>query len=508
MLTAKGFKWEFLPGVKADQFDQVKSLRNQARVGTPLNEQRVDTYAESMKRGDKFPPVVAHGKMGKLEMADVNRALTLPTLGNSDYRALESGAGTLPGGGRAWSLTATDVLTACPDESSWELSEQVAIGFLGGYRGATAAAYRADLADLFRWAAGRRRPPLLLLRLDLDSYVQHLVDERSLASATVRRRLAAVHAMFGWAVDEQVITSNPASRMRRPRASIPPPRCRLTRPEMQALLRVSEADGPRSCALVHMLLLYGSRVGAVLQVDVEDVYGPPDRRLVALRVKGGGRQDLRLTAVTAAVIEQLVEGRAAGPLLRSRTGRRWDRTNAARTLRRLAHEVLDPAVADRIHPHCLRRAFVDCAVAAGIPLSQLQEALGHRTPAMTLRYAAEHGREHDPVAWQVAAALQADSAAQERADREPVDRAGQPVRVAGVVVPGAGQRHDERVLGRQQLVLVEADQVGVLADGVQAAGAELGVAAEREPAVRFSHGLGGGETPRCDTTVHFQSPGA
>lgn len=86
-LTTKGFKWTFHAGLTPDQFDLTKSLRNQARVGTPLNDTRVDTYAESMKKGDKFPPVVAHGKMGKLEMADGNHRLSAAIKANKPLDA-------------------------------------------------------------------------------------------------------------------------------------------------------------------------------------------------------------------------------------------------------------------------------------------------------------------------------------------------------------------------------------------------------------------------------------
>ena len=59
-LDAKGVKWTFRPKVSPDEFDIDKSLRNQARF-EPITEDRVNTYAEAMRRGDKFPPVIAHG---------------------------------------------------------------------------------------------------------------------------------------------------------------------------------------------------------------------------------------------------------------------------------------------------------------------------------------------------------------------------------------------------------------------------------------------------------------
>lgn len=59
-LDAKGVKWTFRPKLAPAFFDFEKSLRNQVRFQA-VDERRVDTYAEAMRRGDKFPPVIAHG---------------------------------------------------------------------------------------------------------------------------------------------------------------------------------------------------------------------------------------------------------------------------------------------------------------------------------------------------------------------------------------------------------------------------------------------------------------
>lgn len=73
-LDSKGVKWEFQAKIDPEDFDADKSLHNQARFQA-INEGRVDQYAEAMRRGDQFPPVIAHGKQGKLILADGNHRL-------------------------------------------------------------------------------------------------------------------------------------------------------------------------------------------------------------------------------------------------------------------------------------------------------------------------------------------------------------------------------------------------------------------------------------------------
>lgn len=72
-LDGKGIQWTFRPGLPVEDFDADKSLRNQARF-VPVDDHRVDGYVEAMRRGDKFPPVVAHGTK-LLVMADGNHRL-------------------------------------------------------------------------------------------------------------------------------------------------------------------------------------------------------------------------------------------------------------------------------------------------------------------------------------------------------------------------------------------------------------------------------------------------
>lgn len=74
-LDKKGVTWVFHPKVDADQFDADRSLKNQARLAAPLDEKRVEMYAEAMRRGEEFPPVIAHGKVGKYVIADGNHRL-------------------------------------------------------------------------------------------------------------------------------------------------------------------------------------------------------------------------------------------------------------------------------------------------------------------------------------------------------------------------------------------------------------------------------------------------
>jgi integrase/recombinase XerD len=303
-----------------------------------------------------------------------------PGLGKGDYDALRSPR--LP------------LADPTAEADAWRLTRAVQEAFLAGYGPATAAAYAADLRDLNAYAAGIGTAPLLLRRTDLDRYLRMLLDERRLSAATVRRRASAVAGMFTWAVDEHLLIRNPAERLRRPRAFAAPPRVHLSRQDVTALLHAAERHSPRAAVLVHLLFAHGLRVSEAVGLDVEDVR-PGTASSALIRGKGGALREVALSDRVAASVDVLSAGRAAGPLLRSRTGRRLHRTNAARLLKDVAAQALPLSTASRVHPHAGRRSFAVLCLDNGVGLRDLQQVLGHSSGLQSLRYAdaaRHHGR--------------------------------------------------------------------------------------------------------------------
>lgn len=70
-------KWTFREGVPITEFDQDKSLHNQARFEA-LDEKTVELYTEAVKRGDAFPAVIAYrtSARSRLVMIDGNHRLS------------------------------------------------------------------------------------------------------------------------------------------------------------------------------------------------------------------------------------------------------------------------------------------------------------------------------------------------------------------------------------------------------------------------------------------------
>ncbi len=64
-LTRHKVSWEWLPSLSLASINIRKSLDNQARLGVPLDPDRVAQYAEEMRKGASFPPIIVYRSADK-----------------------------------------------------------------------------------------------------------------------------------------------------------------------------------------------------------------------------------------------------------------------------------------------------------------------------------------------------------------------------------------------------------------------------------------------------------
>lgn len=74
-LDEQAVPYEFVPSVPVAEIDIAKSLDNQARLADPLNEERVQQYAEAMENGSIFPPIICWRDGKQLVIIDGNHRL-------------------------------------------------------------------------------------------------------------------------------------------------------------------------------------------------------------------------------------------------------------------------------------------------------------------------------------------------------------------------------------------------------------------------------------------------
>ena len=135
-----------------------------------------------------------------------------------------------------------------------------------------------------------------------------------------------------------------------------------------------------------MLLRTGVRIAELLALDIDNV--DMDNRLIHIRAKGGTEQLRYLTQDTVATLSIYLNWRANLPdvspaMFVATTGRR---ITARQFSRRLDHWQQQAGISQRITPHTFRHTLANRLLAKTSNLRLVQQALGHRSIASTLRY--------------------------------------------------------------------------------------------------------------------------
>jgi site-specific recombinase XerD len=275
-----------------------------------------------------------------------------------------------------------------------------------------------DLAWL-RWCAGRRLDPRSATTRDVTTWL-HALDAAAAGRRTRQRMLSTLAALYAHLAETGVVTANPAA-VNRSRLGLSTgardasPTVRLTAEQVRALLvaagRLDHGRGPgaglyaRRAVAVLSLLTLGLRVSEVVGLDRAALYRTGGEEVLRVLGKGGLHREVYLTTpVRDALDAYLVErdrltgevaparrGRtpeAGAPMIATRGGGRCSRADLHTLVRRVA-AAAGPAldgVADRVHPHTLRHAYVTIALEHGAPIQHVQADVGHASIATTQHY--------------------------------------------------------------------------------------------------------------------------
>lgn len=280
-------------------------------------------------------------------------------------------------------------------------AEQVTEAWLANRRLSehTRAAYRRDVHGWLAWCAAAGVEPLRASFLDVNAYARGL-ESQDLAVATVARKLSGLSSWYDFLVKIRAIDANPVSGADRPYVSRDhSATVGLAPQEVDALLAAAARAGRRHRAVVTFLADLGLRVGELVGLDLDDVGWERGHRTVRFIGKGGRPRRRVLTPQAGAALDDYLASRGMddGPLFLTSTGARIDRHSVFRLIRRLAREAGIPA-ADRLSPHSLRHAFATAARDEGVPLEDVQDAMGHADPRTTRRYDRDrHNLDRDPA---------------------------------------------------------------------------------------------------------------
>lgn len=293
----------------------------------------------------------------------------------------------------------------------------------------------------FRWCARRGLDPRDAAAADVKAWL-HALDTAGAQRRTRQRMLSTLSALYGHLAESGVVAANPAA-LNRARLGLSAgardasPTVRLTAAQLGALLtaaaRLHYTRDPHTARLYALravafvsLLTLGLRISELVGLHRDDLYRTGGEEVLRVLGKGGLHREVYVTdAVRTALAEYLAERdrvtgsavpsrrgtTAAGrsPMIATRGGGRCSRIDLYSLLRRIAAgagPALD-GVADRVHPHALRHAYVTIALEQDARIQHVQADVGHASISTTQHYDRGRRTRDTTAADLVAAAIAA-----------------------------------------------------------------------------------------------------
>ncbi|WP_315913307.1 tyrosine recombinase XerC [Arthrobacter sp. lap29] len=259
----------------------------------------------------------------------------------------------------------------------------------------TVRAYLGDIDALLIHAVTEGNTHLA--ELDLSSLRRWLGEQSSagLARSTLARRAATVRSFTAWALREEIITVDPALRLKAPRSEKTLPgvlqqqQIRRLLEELTASAQSGDAVAVRDLAMVELLYATGIRVGELAGLDVGDI----NRERRTLKVLGKGNKERIVpfgVPAEKAVGDWLETGRltllkagAGSALFLGKRGGRIDQRAVRTVVDRLLRAMGDTSATG---PHTLRHTAATHLLDGGADLRSVQEILGHTSLATTQLY--------------------------------------------------------------------------------------------------------------------------
>lgn len=215
----------------------------------------------------------------------------------------------------------------------------------------------------------------------------------------MKQPLAAIRMLFDWLVTGGIVAANPAHAVRGPKHVVKRGKTPvLTGDEARALLNSIDTTtvvGLRDRALISLMVFTFARVGAVVDMRVEDYYPQGKRWWVRLHEKGGKRHEMPAHHTLEAYLDAYLDAAklrdsSKSPLFRSAVGRTgtltekaMHRIDAYRMIRRRAAAM---GLKVRINCHTFRATGITVHLDAGGTLENAQAMAAHESPKTTKLY--------------------------------------------------------------------------------------------------------------------------
>jgi site-specific recombinase XerD len=262
----------------------------------------------------------------------------------------------------------------------------------------TRMAYLRAVVRFFAWCDHLKLGQLVDIELlHVAAYIEAL--QKDFEKPSVKQHLAAIRMLFDWLVTGGIVATNLAHAVRGPKHVVKRGQTPVLMPdEARALLDsidTATVVGRRDRALISVMTFTCARVGAVVDMRVDDDSPQGKRWWVRLHEKGGKRHEMPAHHTLEAYLDASID--AAGlrdsgksPLFRSAvwhsgmlTEHAMHRMDAYRMIQRRAAAL---GLKARINCHTFRATGITAYMDAGGTLEKAQLMATHESPRTTKLY--------------------------------------------------------------------------------------------------------------------------
>lgn len=243
--------------------------------------------------------------------------------------------------------------------------------------------FRAPLARKLLGA----RPAEAITPQEISAALDKMASEREWAAGTRNRMQAFISLAYRLGIENRKVTVNPARLVRRKRESVGRVRW-LDANEESRLTAVIQDRFPSELPAFRLSLNSGMRRSEQYRLTWDCV--DFERRQIALpKTKNGTVRYIPINNhAIAALLALRDRGDGTGPVMLSgRCGHGLRQGEAQRPPREWFENACKLAGIANYTWHCNRHTFASRLIMAGVPLRTVQELMGHKTIAMTCRYA-------------------------------------------------------------------------------------------------------------------------
>ena len=249
----------------------------------------------------------------------------------------------------------------------------------------TARNYASDLDQFVGYFDVPGSPKPALEELDvfmLREWLSGLYDQ-GLESVSVRRKLAAVRALFRFLRSEGLIMTNVAARLRTPKAKGRLPDVMTAEKASNLLDATSAIAKERDIAILELLYGCGIRVSELVGLNVSSI--DLDARWLRVLGKGDKEREVPVTerSAEATSVYLAVRSSSEQALFLNSRGKRLGDREVRRVVKRYA---LITTGDSTVHPHSFRHAYATHLLSDGANLRSIQELLGHARLSTTQKY--------------------------------------------------------------------------------------------------------------------------